>query len=235
MTRRRLGFWRRFAVATVKPTMWMLTRRAWSGMEHIPAAGGVIIVVNHISHADPLTVAHYIYDAGRWPSFLAKASLFGVPVLGYLLRANHQIPVRRGTSDAVKALEAARTGVRDGEAVVIYPEGTTTREPDLWPMRGKTGAARLWLDTRAPMIPIVMWGPERIYDPRTSRLRLLPRADVTVVAGAPIDLSAWDDAEPTAQALNEITDHIMLHLRDMLVEIRGGTPPPLWTPRRTLA
>lgn len=235
MTRRRLGFWRRFAVATVKPTMRMLTRRTWSGMEHIPAEGGVIIVVNHISHADPLTVAHYIYDAGRWPSFLAKASLFGVPVLGYLLRANHQIPVRRGTTDAVKALEAARTGVRDGEAVVIYPEGTTTREPDLWPMRGKTGAARLWLDTRAPMIPIVMWGPERIYDPRTSRLRLLPRADVTVVAGPPIDLSAWDDAQPSTQTLNEITDHIMLHLRDMLVEIRGGTPPPLWTPRRTLA
>ena len=232
MTRRRLGFWRRFAVTTVKPTMQVLTRRTWAGMEHIPAEGGVIIVVNHISHADPLAVAHYIYDAGRWPSFLAKASLFGVPVLGYLLRANHQIPVRRGTTDAVKALEAARAGVRDGVAVVIYPEGTTTREPDLWPMRGKTGAARLWLDTRAPMIPIVMWGPERIYDPRTSKLRLLPRADVTIVAGEPIDLSAWDGAQPSAQTLNEITEHIMLHLRDMLVEIRGGTPPPLWTPRQ---
>jgi 1-acyl-sn-glycerol-3-phosphate acyltransferase len=235
MTRRRLGFWRRFAVATVKPAMQVLTRRTWTGMEHIPAEGGVIIVVNHISHADPLAVAHYIYDAGRWPSFLAKASLFSVPVLGSLLRAVHQIPVRRGTTDAVRALEAARAGVHDGEAVVIYPEGTTTREPDLWPMRGKTGAARLWLDTRVPMIPIVMWGPERIYDPRTSKLRLLPRADVTVVAGDPIDLSAWDDAQPSAQTLNEITDHIMLHLRDMLVEIRGGTPPPLWTPRKSLA
>jgi 1-acyl-sn-glycerol-3-phosphate acyltransferase len=235
MTRRRLGFWRRFAVATVKPAMRVLTRRTWTGMEHIPAKGGVIIVVNHISHADPLAVAHYIYDAGRWPSFLAKSSLFSVPVLGYLLRANHQIPVRRGTTDAVKALEAARAGVEDGEALVIYPEGTTTREPDLWPMRGKTGAARLWLDTRAPMVPIVMWGPERIYDPRTSKLRLLPRADVTIIAGEPIDLSAWDDAQPSIQTLNEITDHIMLHLRDMLVEIRGGTPPPLWTPRKTLA
>ena len=235
MTRRRLGFWRRFAVATVKPTMRVLTRRTWTGMEHIPAEGGVIIVVNHISHADPLAVAHYIYDAGRWPSFLAKANLFGVPVLGYLLRANHQIPVRRGTTDAVKALEAARAGVRDGEAVVIYPEGTTTREPDLWPMRGKTGAARLWLDTRAPMIPIVMWGPERIYDPRTSKLKVVPRADVQILAGPALDLSAWSDAQPTTQTLNEITDHIMLHLRDMLVEIRGGTPPPLWTPRKTLA
>jgi 1-acyl-sn-glycerol-3-phosphate acyltransferase len=232
MVRRRLGFWRRFAVMTVKPAIQVLTRRTWRGMEHIPAKGGVIIVVNHISHADPLAVAHYIYDAGRWPSFLAKSSLFEVPVLGYLLRAVHQIPVRRGTTDAVKALEAAREGVHAGEAVVIYPEGTTSREPDLWPMRGKTGAARLWLDTRAPMIPIVMWGPEQIYDPRTKKLKLFPRAMVTIQAGKPMDLSAWADAQPSAQTLGEITEHIMLHLRDMLVEIRGGTPPPLWTPKR---
>jgi 1-acyl-sn-glycerol-3-phosphate acyltransferase len=232
MARRRLGFWRRFAVMTVKPTIRVLTRRTWRGMEHIPAEGGVIIVVNHISHADPLAVAHYIYDAGRWPSFLAKSGLFEAPVLGYLLKAVHQIPVRRGTTDAVKALEAARAGVRSGEAVVIYPEGTTTREPDLWPMRGKTGAARLWLDTGAPMIPIVMWGPERIYDPRTKKLKLFPRAEVTIIAGEPIDLSNWAAAQPTSQVLGEITDHIMLHLRDMLVEIRGGTPPPLWSPMR---
>lgn len=233
MVRRRLGFWRRFAVVTVKPAIKVLTRRTWRGMEHVPAEGGVIIVANHISHADPLAVAHYIYDAGRWPSFLAKSGLFAVPVLGYLLKAVHQIPVHRGTTDAVKALEAARTGVRAGEAVVIYPEGTTTREPDLWPMRGKTGVARLWLDTHAPVIPVVMWGPERIYDPRTKKLKLFPRAGVTIVAGDPIDLSAWADAQPSSQTLNEITDHIMLHLRDMLAEIRGGTPPPLWTPKRT--
>ncbi|GAA0721630.1 1-acyl-sn-glycerol-3-phosphate acyltransferase [Dactylosporangium roseum] len=233
MARRKLGFWRRFAVMTVKPTIKALTRRAWAGMEHIPAQGGVIIVVNHISHADPLAVAHYIYDAGRWPSFLAKSSLFDVPVLGYLLKAAHQIPVRRGTTDAVKALEAARAGIRNGEAVVIYPEGTTSREPELWPMRGKTGAARLWLDTRVPVIPVVMWGPEQIFDPRTKKLDLFPRKLMRITTGAPIDLSAWADAQPSAQILTEITDHIMLHLRDMLVELRGGTPPPLWIPGRS--
>jgi 1-acyl-sn-glycerol-3-phosphate acyltransferase len=235
MARRRLGFWRRFAVVAVKGPMTVMTHRHWSGMENVPDEGGAILVANHMSHADPLVVAHYVYDAGRWPQFLAKSSLFRIPLVGPLLVAVRQIPVYRGTTDAVKALDAAVAAVRAGDAVIIYPEGTTTRQPDLWPMRGKTGAARLWLDTRVPMIPIVMWGPERIYDPRTSKLRLLPRADVTVVAGDPIDLSAWDDAQPSAQTLNEITDHIMLHLRDMLVEIRGGTPPPLWTPRKSLA
>lgn len=231
MARRRLGFWRRFAVAVVKPTLLLLTKRNWSGMEHIPASGGVILVANHISHADPLVSAHYVYDAGRWPQFLAKSSLFEVPVLGWLLCQVRQIPVYRGTSDAVKALEAAINAVKAGGAVIIYPEGTTTRQPDLWPMRGKTGLARLALATGAPVIPIVMWGPEQIFDPRTKKLRLFRRTPVAVVAGHPIDLSKWTGAAPTSATQHEMTDEVMLRLRDMLAEIRGETPPELWSPR----
>jgi 1-acyl-sn-glycerol-3-phosphate acyltransferase len=217
----------------IKPSLWILTRRTWAGLENIPSHGGVIIIVNHISHADPPAVAHFVYDAGRWPSFLAKQSLFEVPGFGSFLRAVRQIPVKRGTVDAGKALVAAVNGVRDGESLIIYPEGTTTREPDLWPMRGKTGAARLWLETGAPVIPVVMWGPERIFDPRTGRLRLRWRTPVTVIAGPALDLSRWAGHAPTTETLHEITDHLMLHLRDMLVGVRGGTPPPLWTPAAT--
>jgi 1-acyl-sn-glycerol-3-phosphate acyltransferase len=231
VARRRLGFWRRFAVAVVKPPMTLFTRRTWSGMEHIPAEGGAIIVANHISHADPLVAAHFVYDAGRWPQFLGKASIFEVPVLGRLLRAVRQIPVHRGTVDAVKALEAAVAAIGSGDAVIIYPEGTTTREPDLWPMRGKTGVARLALITGAPVIPVVMSGPERIFDPRTHKFRPRPRTPVTVVAAAPVDLSRWAGAAPTTATLYEITDEIMLRLRDMLAEIRGEPGPELWTPR----
>lgn len=229
MARRRLGFWRRFAVVAVKPVLTAMTRRDWRGMHHIPKSGPVIIVANHFSHADPLVVAHFVYDAGRWPRFLAKSSLFTVPVLGRLLRAIEQTPVERGTADAAKALDEAVAVVKAGGAVVIYPEGTTTREPDLWPMRGKTGAARLWLATGAPVVPVVSWGAQQIFDPRHRKLRLRPRTPVTVVAGPPIDLSAWEGATPTTAVLSEITDHIMLTLRDMLAQIRGGTPPPLWS------
>jgi 1-acyl-sn-glycerol-3-phosphate acyltransferase len=230
VARRRLGFWRRFAVVVVKPVLTVLTRRTWTGMEFMPAEGGVIVVSNHISHADPLTFAHFVYDAGRWPEFLAKQSLFEVPVLGWLLRAVRQIPVRRGTVDAVRALEAAVNAVKAGDAVLIYPEGTTTKQPELWPMRGKTGVARLWLSTGAPVVPIVMWGPQALFDPRTAKLRLRPRTPVTVVAGPEIDLSRWAGAAPTTQVLHEITEHVMLHLRDMVAKLRGETPPPLWTP-----
>jgi 1-acyl-sn-glycerol-3-phosphate acyltransferase len=229
---RKLGFWRRFAVIAVKGPMTVMTHRNWSGTDNVPDAGGAILVANHMSHADPLVVAHYVYDAGRWPQFLAKSSLFRIPLVGPLLIAVRQIPVYRGTTDAAKALDAAVDAVRGGDAVIIYPEGTTTREPDLWPMRGKTGVARLWLRTGAPVIPVVMWGPERLFDPRTKRIGLRPRTPVTVIAGEPINLSRWAGAEPTAAVLGEITDEIMLRLRDMLAEIRGGTPPPLYLPAR---
>ncbi|MEO3779158.1 lysophospholipid acyltransferase family protein [Micromonospora sp. B11E3] len=236
MTRRRLGFWQRFAVVVVKPVMVVWTRRTWRGMEHLRRDGGVIIVPNHLSHADPLVSAHFVYDAGRWPQFLGKASLFRLPLVGRILHWCRQIPVERGTVDAAKSLDALVAALREGGAVVIYPEGTTTREPELWPMRGKTGAARLALATGAPVIPVAMWGPERIFDPRTKRLSLRPRIPVTVVAGPPVDLSRWAGAAPTRATLEEMTDAIMLRLRDMLAEIRGGTPPPLWQrPSRSAA
>jgi 1-acyl-sn-glycerol-3-phosphate acyltransferase len=230
VARRKLGFWRRFVVVTVKPVLTVLTRRSWSGMEHVPPTGGVILVASHISHADPLVYAHFVYDSGRWPQFLAKQSVFQVPVIGSVLRQVRQIPVQRGSVDAVKALEAAITAVRSGDGVIFYPEGTTTKEPDLWPMRGKTGAARLALLTGAPVVPMVTWGPEGIFDPRTKRLRIRPRMPVSVVAGPPIDLSAWAGAAPTRTVLHEMTDAIMLRLRDMVAELRGAEAPPIFDP-----
>lgn len=228
MARRRVGFWPRLAVVLVKPVLTVWTRRTWRGMEQLRRDGGIIIVPNHISHADPLVAAHYIYDSGRWPRFLGKASVFRVPVIGAILHRCRQIPVERGTVDAVKSLDKLIDALNEGGAVVIYPEGTITREPDLWPMKGKTGAARLALATGAPVIPVAMVGPERMFDPKTSRLRLRPRTPVTVVAGPPVDLSRWAGTTPSRTVLEEMTDTIMLRIRDLLAEIRGGTPPPLW-------
>lgn len=230
MARRKLGFWGRVAVGVVKPATSILTKADWRGWEHMPKDGPVILAVNHISHADPLVVARCIYDFGRWPQFLAKESLFKLPVIGAVLRGCRQIAVRRGTTDAGKALDAAVKAVREGGTVVIYPEGTTTKEPDLWPMKGKTGAARLALLTGAPVIPVAMWGPEKIFDPRTKKLRLRPRTPVWVWAAPEVDLSKWAGADPTNPVLHEVTEAIMLRLRDIIAEIRGEAPPPLWAP-----
>lgn len=214
-------------MVVLKPPLSVLTRREWRGAGYLPASGGVIVVANHVSHADPLVVAHFVYDAGRWPRFLAKQSVFAVPVLGWLLRQLRQTPVQRGTVDAAKALDAAIDAVTAGDAVVIYPEGTTTRDPDQWPMRGRTGVARLWLATGAPVVPVVSWGAQAIFDPRRGRLRLRPRTPVTVVAGPPIDLSGYREAPRTSATTHEITETVMARLRDLLAEVRGEPAPPL--------
>jgi 1-acyl-sn-glycerol-3-phosphate acyltransferase len=225
VTQRRLGFWRRFAVVLAIPALKVLTKPTWTGMENIPPAGGVIIAPNHVSHFDPLVVAHFIYGAGRWPRFLGKASLWRVPVFGPFLRKVKQIPVERGSVEAVKSLDALVAALQDGGAVVIYPEGTTTRQPDLWPMRGKTGAARLALITGAPVVPVAHWGAQQVFDPRTSKLKLKMRTPVAVTAGKPIDLSRWDGAHPTRAVLDQMTEAIMLDVQDLLTSIRGGEPP----------
>ena len=225
MAQRRLGFWRRFAASLVIPTMKVWTRRTWLGMENVPQSGGVIIVPNHVSHFDPLVVAYYVYSAGRWPRFLAKASLWRVPLLGGFLSKVQQIPVERGSVEAVKSLDVLVNAIDQGGAVIIYPEGTTTREPDLWPMRGKTGAARLALVTGAPVVPVANWGAERIFDPRTNRLKFRPRTPVVATAGKPVDLSRWQGATPTRAVLEQMTDAIMRDISGLVGELRAEEPP----------
>ena len=224
MAHRRLGFWRRLAVMLVIPVMTVWTRHTWQAMEKIPA-GGVIIVPNHVSHFDPLVVAHYLYRAGRWPCFLGKASLWRLPVLGPFLHRVQQIPVERGSVEAVKSLDVLVDAIKQGRAVVIYPEGTTTRDADLWPMRGKTGAARLALITGAPVVPVANWGAQQVFDPRTNKLKMRPRMPVTVTAGEPVDLSRWAGATPNKAVLEQMTEAIMLDIRDLLAELRAEEPP----------
>jgi 1-acyl-sn-glycerol-3-phosphate acyltransferase len=223
----RVGFWQRVAVMLVIPVMTVLTSKTWLKQDRVPATGPVILVPNHVSHFDPLVLAHYIFRAGRWPRFLGKASVWKVPIIGYLLTKTRQIPVERGSVEAVKSLDTLVEALKEGGAVVIYPEGTTTRHPDLWPMRGKTGAARLALLTGAPVVPIANWGPQAIFDPRTNKLKLR-RSHVTVTTGEPVDLSRWAGLEPTRAVLEEMTEQIMLDVRDLLAEIRDGEAPALY-------
>lgn len=223
----------RLAVSLIKPLLLVMTRRTWRGVAHVPATGGVILAVNHISHVDPFTIAHFVHDAGRELRYLGKSSLFHKPVLGPILRSMRHIPVYRGTADAGRALDAAVTEINGGAAVIIYPEGTTSRQPELWPMRGRTGVARLALATGAPVIPIAQWGAQRFYHPITKRFSLRPRTPVWVTAGPPVDLSRWRGRADGA-ALYEITDQIMLQIRDQLAEIRGEAAPDLYAaPGRT--
>ena len=203
-----------------------LTRRDWRGQDKIPKTGGVIFVANHISNADPLALGQFLAFSGRWPRFLAKASLFRYPVLGHILRACGQIPVQRQSAKSADALLAAVEAVDQGRAVVIYPEGTITRDPDLWPMEGKTGAARIALRTGCPIIPIGQWGAQELmYGTEVHFPRLFPRKTLRLVAGDPVPLDDLREAPVTGAVLDAATTRIMDAITDLVGELRQEPPP----------
>ncbi|GAA5042066.1 1-acyl-sn-glycerol-3-phosphate acyltransferase [Thermocatellispora tengchongensis] len=218
-------FWEAVAVAICKPLMLLLTKRDWRGGEHLPRKGGIIIVTNHLSWTDPVLLSHFLYDNGRWPVFLAKAGVFRAPAVGKIIRWLRTIPVYRGSTEAGKSLAAAERGIRDGAAVIFYPEGTVTRDPDLWPMTGKTGAARLALATGAPVIPIAHWGAHELLPYGSKKPNLFPRKTFHVKAGPPVDLSKYAGPPVTAEVLRDATADIIAAITALLADIRGEKPP----------
>jgi 1-acyl-sn-glycerol-3-phosphate acyltransferase len=220
-----VGFWYRLVIVVMKPLLRVTTTRDWCGAENFPADGGVILAANHVSYVDPLTLGLYVLEAGRLPKFLAKSSLFEVPLLKHVFIGAKQIPVYRGTADASKALSAAVESVNSGECLLIYPEGSATRDPGCWPMKARTGVARLALLTGAPVVPVAQWGPQRLWRYRTKLPRPFPPKRIQIAAGPPIDLSAYTGQEMTAEVLHEVTDLIMGRITELLVDLRGGQPP----------
>lgn len=217
------AFW--FAVSVLKPVLLTTTRRSWIEPERIPARGGCVIALNHISHIDPLTAAHLVYDYGRLPHYLAKAGLWKTKALGGFLSAAGQIPVERESGGA-GAFAAAVEAVRRGELIVVYPEATITRDPDLWPMRGKSGAARIALETGCPVIPVGQWGAQEILPPYTKKPRLFPRKRITMRVGPPVELSDLAAREPrSSDVIAEATDRIMSAITRQVELIRDAPAP----------
>ena len=212
------------------PFMLLVGRYRFHGTENIPATGSVVVAPNHYSDIDPVVIGYAMYKLKRMPRFLAKASLFRIPIVGWMFTKAEQVPVERAGGSAADPLAAARRIADAGHAVVIYPEGTLTRDPDLWPMRGKLGAVRTALDADIPLIPAVSWGAQKIL-PRYGRISLFPRKDVDVVFGPPLDLSAYHGKSTDPKALVAATRELMDTLAAMVGELRGETPPAMrWDP-----
>ncbi len=210
-----------FVVFVLKPFLTIFTRRNWQGTENLRQPGGVVIAANHLSWFDPLILSHVLWDNGRPPRFLAKDSLFEVPVVGSILRGAGQIPVVRGTRDASKAVEAAVQGAREGEAVLVYPEGTITKDPNLWPSSAKSGAARIALASGRPLVPLAHWGAQDIMGPYRKELRLLPRKTIHVLVGPPVKLDDLRELPLNQEILNEATRRLMADITALLERVRG--------------
>jgi 1-acyl-sn-glycerol-3-phosphate acyltransferase len=216
----------RIAVGVLRPTMQIFTRHDWRGGDNLPATGGFVVCSNHISDSDPVALAHFLYDNGHPPYFLAKAALFKAPLVGRVIRGAGQIPVFRDGPEAVKAFAPAVEAVRQGKCVAIYPEATVSRDPDLWPMTGKTGAARVALETGAPLIPVAQWGAQALLPYHAFVPRLFPRKTMQVLAGPPLELDDLRGRPIDVTVLREATARIMAAITGLLSELRLGETPP---------
>ena len=226
MAREKGGVWLGAAVSIFYPAQWLSGRRQFVGEEHIPRTGPAIIAANHISYLDPVHTAVFVHHAGRIPRFMAKSSVMELPVIGPLARRLDQIPVYRGGSDAKESLRAALEALDAGKAVIIYPEGTITRDPEFWPMRARTGVARLALECDVPVIPVAHWNTHLVYDHyHGKKFRPFPRKTIVTQAGAPVDLSAFRGRPVDGPLMREVTDHVMAAVRDVLAAVRGEPAP----------
>jgi 1-acyl-sn-glycerol-3-phosphate acyltransferase len=212
-------------VAIVKPTLLATTRRRWIDGEKIPATGGCVVAVNHISHLDPMTLGFFLYDHGRLVRYLTKDALFHAPVIKYIVRDAGQIPVQRMSEGAASAFDAAVEAVRQGECIGIYPEGTITKDPDQWPMRGKTGAARIALETGCPVIPVGQWGVQDLLPAYSVHPHPFPRKETAYKVGDPVDLTDLVGRPVTSEILHEATDRIMAAITELVEDLRGEKAP----------
>jgi len=144
------------------------------------------------------------------------------------------IPVAR-TSSAASAKQTMKQSadlVEHGRGVIVYPEGTLTRDPDLWPMRGKSGAVRLALADGIPLIPMAQWGTQEIMGRYQKGLSLWPlRKPVRVLIGDPIDVSDLRARATEPAALNEATSRLMQAITALLEQLRDEkAPAERWNP-----
>ena len=218
--------WRLLSRIILHPGLRLLMKNRWQGKENIPGTGGIILAPNHLSYADWCTIALFSDGyAHRYPVFMIKSPIFEVKVIGPMMYKFGQLPVYRGRGDAGLVLKQAEQALRAGACVIVYPEGTASRDPDLWPMVGRTGAARLALTTGAPVVPVAHWGAQDILPYGSKKPKLFPRKTVRMVAGPPVDLSAYAGQRLGASTLRAATADIMADITALLATIRQQTPP----------
>ncbi len=204
----------------VAPGAKLVWRPSVSGLENIPATGGVILASNHLSFADSVVIPVIV---PRKVVFLAKSDYFtGSGVKGALSRAWFEglgmLPVDRDDSKAALAsLDTALEVLRRGEAFGIYPEGTRSRDGRLY--RGRTGVAHLALTAGVPVVPVGLRGTEKLQPVGANLPRVVP---VSVTFGEPIDFAGRYDGVPSGRARREATDEIMAAIQRLSGQPEAG-------------
>lgn len=214
------------------PVVGIMVRYHFHDREKMPKDGAIVIAPNHFTNIDPIIVGVGMWHLGRNPRFMAKASILRIPVLGWLLRQSGQIPVERGGSTkSAQSLKAAKELVSRGRAIIVYPEGSLTRDPDMWPMRGKSGAVRLALEQGIPIIPVAHWGTQAVMARYSKKINVFPRHDVHIKVGDAVDLNEFMNRPRDASTLAAATTKVMDAITALLEDLRNEkAPAKRWDP-----
>jgi len=206
-------------------------RWAVEGVDGIPTEGPVLLASNHISYFDPLTICYVADLAGRRARFLAKAELFESWWFGPMMREVRSIPVERGTGDT-SSLDAAGAALAAGELVVVFPEGTIS--PDLEPMAGKTGTARLARAAGVPVLPLGLWGSHRVITaghkaPHKAARR--PGVAISGVIGEPVVVGPEDNPRESTDRIMAAICASVRRARQIYPQVPRGEADEWWARR----
>ena len=217
----------RIVAGILAPIVRLMFKVEVEGMEKLPKSGAYILAPNHTTNVDALAVAYFIYiKTKRAPHFLTNEKLFRIPLVGSILLAAGQIPVfRTGGQRNDDSLRVAHAYLQAGHSVCVFPEGTLTRDPDCWPMRGKTGAVRLALDSGVPVYPVGQWGSEKIMDRYSSKFRPGFWKKVSFLVGDEIDLERFRKPNPAPAEVLEATEVVMSAITKLVEQLRGEKAP----------
>ncbi|MBI4791065.1 MAG: 1-acyl-sn-glycerol-3-phosphate acyltransferase [Chloroflexi bacterium] len=200
-----------FSNAALRLIFRIILRLDVRGLENVPRDGPLIIAISHSSFLDPLLAGAY---TPRDVTPMAKSEAFGLPVIGWIVRAYGAFPVRRGEVD-IGAFKTALQILSAGGAMVIAPEGHRSESGDL--QKGREGAIMLSLRSGAPILPVAVWGGKAIWK-NLSRLR---RTEMKLYVGEPI-IPAAIGAKPTRERMADMAHELMVRIASMMPpEVRG--------------
>lgn len=217
--------WRTIAFL-VLPIFGMMVKLRIKPGSALPLEGPFILSPNHYSEIDPIVMGVVVWKLRRTPRFLAKSSLFKVPALGWLMRFTGQIPVEREVGAKLgEPLKEAALLVERGQGVIVYPEGTLTKDPELWPMKGKSGAIRMALEQGIPLYPAAHWGTQNWMGHYAKKIRVFPRTTIDAVVGPPLDLTKYQGKPLTRDLVEKATAELMGEVARLLADLRGEPRP----------
>jgi 1-acyl-sn-glycerol-3-phosphate acyltransferase len=205
-----------------------------SGAEHVPRTGGAVMVVNHTGYMDFTYAGYAARPARRFVRFMAKESVFSHRVSGPLMRAMKHIPVDRAAGAA--SYGHAVRYLREGEIVGVFPEATISRSFELKAF--KNGAARMAQESGAPMLPVVIWGSQRVWTKGHPRRLGRSNVPISIAVGEPIPVTPGENVDEATAKIHAVMETMLHDLQetyqplghdelDFLPARLGGTAPTL--------